>query len=298
MYFFLHKSILFVSLQYQKSNNSLIKYTAMIKEFLNYIDKNRNLSKNTIENYARDLNSFVVYAQVLGWRWSTINQHNVEEYLAFLHDCKLKPATINRRLSSLRSMLQWAYRQGILESNAARFVQSQKIDRKLPDVADEDALRRYLSTTPTTDKARTIHALVAILLETGCRLQEAIDMRICDVHAQDSSITVNGKGKKQRLVYFSKTFRQYATLMSNVRKGYLLPIGDAQQLRYMFYDELRPYTRTHPHAIRHLWASKMLKNGADLAVISHLMGHESIKTTERYLHLADNHIRQQYFQFH
>lgn len=265
----------------------------MIQEYLTYLEKNRNYSDNTIRAYRIDLQEFVKYAKTEGWRWSTLTKQHIDQYVAALHD-HYEPKTINRRISSLRSMLQWAMRQNYLSQNPARFVQSQKLATTLPETADREALISYLSTPANTEQSEIIHALIALLLDTGIRLQEAIDIKCEDVNVKERSITIHGKGNKQRMVYFTDRTIEHNLPTANRRKGYLLPIENQQTLRYMMYDELRGTTHTHPHAIRHLWATDMIANGASLQAVSTLMGHKSVKTTERYTHIANTWVQAQY----
>ncbi len=265
----------------------------MIQEYLTYLQKNRNYSDNTIKAYANDLQGFVKYAKTEGWRWSTLTKQHIDQYVASLHD-HYEPKTINRRISSLRSMLQWAMRNNYLPQNPARFVQSQKLPTTLPTVADKDALNRYMATEATTDKTVIIQALIAVLMDTGIRLQEAIDIRIEDINNKEKSIKIHGKGKKERTVYYTDRLVKYCYKVGNRRLGYLLPINDQMTLRYMMYEELRPYTRTHPHAIRHLWATEAISKGANIKAVAALMGHESVKTTERYTHTTNEWLKSQY----
>lgn len=265
----------------------------MIQEYLTYLQKNRNYSDNTIIAYANDLQAFVQYAKNEGWRWSTITKQHIDQYVASLHD-HYEPKTINRRISSLRSMLQWAMRNSYLPQNPARFVQSQKLASTLPETADKEALISYLSTPANSEQSEIIHSLIALLLDTGIRLQEAIDIKCEDINVNQRSIIIHGKGNKQRIVYFTYRTIEHNLRTANRRKGYLLPIENQHTLRYMMYDELRGITHTHPHAIRHLWATEMITNGASLQAVSTLMGHQSVKTTERYTHIANSWVKAQY----
>lgn len=265
----------------------------MIQEYLTYLEKNLNYSENTIRAYSNDLQGFAKYAKTMGWRWSTLTKQQIDQYVASLHD-HYEPKTINRRISSLRSMLQWAMRNSYLPQNPARFVQSQKLASTLPETADREALISYLGTPATSEQSEIIHALIALLLDTGIRLQEAIDIRCEDINVNQRSITIHGKGNKQRIVYFTDRTIEHNIRTANRRKGYLLPIENQQTLRYMMYDELRGITHTHPHAIRHLWATDLIANGASLQAVSALMGHQSVKTTERYTHIANNWVKAQY----
>lgn len=270
----------------------------MIKEFLDYCQHNRNLSDNTMQAYGKALGQFVSWAAAHQMRWSTLQQTDIEEYLAGMHKAGRKPATINQHLAALRSLLTWASNRQMIASNPARWIRSCKIEDTMPTPADKKALLQYLNTAAGTDQARTIHALIAIIMDTGCRLQEVIDIELKDIDLSTRSIRIHGKGRKERTVYFTELMMQHACAVAGMRKGYLLNRSNQQELRYMMYEELRPFGSTHPHAIRHLYATSMLQHGADINAIGKLMGHESVKTTERYARLTNQDTRAQYNRYH
>ena len=270
----------------------------MVQEFINYCKDNRNLSDNTIQAYKTDLAHFVGWAQNNNKRWSTLQQVDIENYLAGLSKTGHKPATINRHLSAIRSLLTWAHNRSILPQNVARWIRACKIENRMPMPADKEALLKYLATEPTTENARTIHALIAIILDTGCRLQEVIDIELKDIDIKQHSIRIHGKGKKERTVYFTARMMQHCCPVAGLRIGYLLPKTNQYELRNMMYEELRPYGSTHPHAIRHLYATEMLQHGADINAIGKLLGHESVQTTENYARLSNHDSRAQYNMYH
>lgn len=275
----------------EDSNFKNIK--TMIHEYLTYLQQNRHYSENTVKAYQQDLHHFISWAKPHGLRWSTLTKQDIDAYVASQYK-QTAPSTINRRITALRTMLRWAMINGKVANNPARFVQAVKTTTSLPTVADKDALNRYMATEATTDKTVIVQALLAVLMDTGIRLQEAIDIRIEDINNQEKSIRIHGKGKKERIVYYTDRLIKYCYKVGNRRLGYLLPINDQMTLRYMMYDELRPYTRTHPHAIRHLWATEAISKGANIKAVAALMGHESVKTTERYTHITNEWLKSQY----
>lgn len=270
----------------------------MIQEFLDYLRTNRNLSENTIQAYAQDLHNFVDYCKVIGLRWSTIEQSDIEDYVSNMHEAGKAAATINRHISSIRCLFTWAQTHGLLQKNAARYVRSYKQSESLPTIADKEALMKYLDTEAKTMKSRTIHGLIALLLDTGIRIQEAIDIRKEDIDMKTMSIKIHGKGRKERKVFFTTLMMQHCCSLLDLREGYLIPIENQRTLRYWMYEELKGITKTHPHAIRHLFATSMLENGAEITAISHLLGHNSITTTQRYSHVTCNYAENQYRLYH
>lgn len=267
----------------------------MIKEYLTYIKKVRNLSDNTVRAYRKDLQDFTRWARPEGLTWSTLKKQDIDRYNAHLGEQEKAATTRCRRISAIRNMLRWAMHEGILKENAAQWCQSPKLEETLPKGIDPNTLTQYLERPATTDRARTIHALVALMLDTGCRLQEAIDIRCEDVNVTERSITIHGKGKKERKVYFTDRTIMHCVATANKRKGYLIDKHNQWEIRDMMHKEL---PTVHPHMIRHTMATTMLNNGASLDVISQLLGHTSRKTTERYARVSTKTTQRQFEQYH
>lgn len=266
----------------------------MITEYITYQAKVRNLAANTLRGYEKDLRAFARWASPQGLRWSTIAQADIDTYTSMLHDKGRKPASIRRAISSIRTLLSWAHHQQIIESNVARYCQSPKLSSTLPMPADMKKLAAYLDSPTITSQAATIHAIVALILDTGMRIQECLDVRCQDIDVKQHTIKVHGKGRKERLVYFTERTIKHCARVANKRAGYLIDESDQKAIRYMMYAECG----THPHAIRHTWAMMMLNNGAPIESVSALMGHASVKTTERYAKLVNTTLAEHYKQYH
>lgn len=270
----------------------------MIQEFLDYQRDRKGLSENTIESYKKDLAQWVVYAKSKDLRWSTITKQDIDTWLISMHKAGKKPATINRHLSSLRGLLTWAHHEKLLTDNPARYCQLMKQEEKLPEQAPTDAIKRYLSNEPTSERSEVMHALIAILYDTGIRIQEALDLMIEDFDTNEMSIKIKGKGSQQRKVFYSTMTITHLVRIGGRYGRHLFPQYEQRTYRMMMYEELKPIgIRTHPHALRHSFATRMLNNGADIKIVSWLLGHKSVKTTERYAKVANETARQQYRQY-
>lgn len=264
----------------------------MKREFLEYEEKVRNLSQLTLKAYEKDLGAFISWAGSQGYRWSTISQADIEQYIMYLHDEGAAPATIRRAISTLRQFFTWAHHRQLLSENPARWLQSPKLKKRLPVAADLRSIWVYLQQPATTWEQQVAHAYAALLSSTGIRLQEAIDIRLEDVNTQDHTIKIHGKGRKERIIYYLSNSTRHWEKLAGQRPGFLLPISDQRTIRTIIWKELH----THPHAMRHAFACLMLRQGAALPVISKILGHESVKTTERYARVIDAEVKQQYYQ--
>ena len=269
----------------------------MIKEFLDYQRNRKGLSENTLKAYEKDLQAFVNYARTKGLRWSTLKKKDIDAYLTELNDQGKTAATINRHLSSVRNLLSWAHHEGILDNNAAQYCEQKKNAQKLPEQAPTEELEKYLQEEPKTERAEIVHALISILKDTGIRIQEAADLKLEDFDPTEKTITIHGKGNKERIVYYkAETLTHLVRIASRYGKK-LFPKVDQRTLRLWMIEELKPRgIRTHPHALRHSYATTLLNNGADIKTVSFLLGHSSVKTTERYATISNTTAKRQYLQ--
>lgn len=270
----------------------------MITQFLNYISSVKGYSDNTVVAYGKDLRAFARYALDIDPKmsWSKVTKGFVQAYVIQLHDDGKENTTITRKIASIRSFYDYLKTQGHLQENPARFVQCPKRANKLPNLIETEAIRDVLNDSQTSLKTR---CMIALMAETGIRLQEMLDLETKDFMASNRSIRINGKGSKQRTVYYGEWSKYYLNKYVGRRQGRLFD-DDQRSVRYEVYESLRKHTegrQLSPHAIRHTFATTMLQNGADIKSIQALLGHESVKTTEIYAQVAGRQVATQYELF-
>lgn len=263
----------------------------MINEFLTYQKNNKGLSPETIEGYEKDLRSWVRFASPRQLRWSTTRQEDIEQYVISERARGMKPRTIKRRVETLRLIYKWAMHRGMMESNPAQYVQTPKTGDELPKAADIEALESYLDKEPTSRTSLIIHIMTALIMETGMRLGEVMQLEGRDIDLGNQEIRVKGKGNKQRIVYYGERTKHYATILTSTQ-GQIFR-ETAMTYRFMMYNEL---PGVHPHAIRHAFAMAQLNKGMRLSTLSALMGHKHTSTTEIYARVTNNTMRQEYRQ--
>lgn len=264
----------------------------MITSFQNYLTFNRGLSQNTVTAYTEGLRSFARYINNnhTGVRWSTVTKEIIDEYVVNLVAAGNKPATIKQHISALRTFYKTCMAMGAKIDNPARFVSTPKLGDELPKTIEPEAIKAALSSAIAPAQAK---AAIAIIYETGIRLQELLDLKAEDIDPATQSIKVRGKGKKQRTVYYGELTKQYGRAWrgeQHTQRG----------VRHMVFNALRPYSKAaqlSPHALRHTYACQLLSNGMTVTAISKLMGHEHLETTERYAKLANNQTKEMYLKF-
>lgn len=272
----------------------------MIQEFLSYQEKNKGLSAETLRAYANDLRETARYlsARKQGASWSTTHRRDIDGYLASMFENGSKPATIRRRLATIRAFYNWLMTQGKMENNPARYCETPRRNRALPSTIDTAAIERYIA---DNTKPLTVRAMIALIYETGMRISEVASLDTRNVNPREKSIRVyEGKGMKTRKVYYGYWTQRLMNTYLQGRRGIVFQgMEDNQRAaRKAIYQALNGNTigerKASPHILRHTFATKMLNQGMSIASLSAILGHSHTNTTEIYAHVAQPTIRQEY----
>lgn len=255
----------------------------MIQEFITYQTQVRGLSPRTCQEYEKELHAFAKWARPYKLRWSTLTKQDIDKHTASMSQAGLKPATIKKRVSAIRALYRWLEHEGRMTNNPARWCQTPRLQERLPQACDVKQIDAYLRTPAKDEKAGKMHIAVALLIETGCRLSELMNMRTHDFNKKEKSIRVTGKGGKERFVYYGERSAQALNTWAKGINGPLFAGWSGDNLRWEMYRQLGNYCpRVHPHKLRHTFATAMLNNGMPLKTLSVLLGHSSVTTTEIY----------------
>jgi integrase/recombinase XerD len=284
--------------------------------FLEYARTECRLSENTVAAYRRDLARFT---QWLGPRDVTgVSIQELADYVAWLRDQQLAPASVARHLVSLKVFVRYLQLEGVLRDNLAELLGSQKLWERVPKVLTPETVDRLLAAPRPRDKLwRRDRALLELLYATGCRASEVSYLRVADVRLDDGYCRCRGKGDKERLVPLGQraiaAVRQYLEHERNAlvercppAGGWLLLTARSLRLRRERIWELvkRYAARAHapsnisPHTLRHSFATHLLAGGADLRQVQEMLGHASIATTQIYTHVDHERLRRVHRQFH
>lgn len=264
----------------------------MITTFENYLRYNRGLSENTVKAYGEALRDFAQFINDYhrGTRWSTVTKPMIDEYVVNMVGEEYQSSTIKQHISALRTFYKTCLALGQEINNPARFVSTPKLHEELPKTIEVEAIKASLEadTTPAAAKAA-----IAIIFETGIRLQELLDLRKEDIDTKTQSIRITGKGRKQRTVYYGELTKKYGRCWrgeQHTQRG----------VRHLVYEALKPYSEARqlsPHALRHTYACQLLNNGMRIEAISKLLGHEHLETTEVYAKMSNSQTKNLYLQF-
>lgn len=299
------------------------RFAEWLEQFLDHLQHQRAASGGTLETYRADLEEFsnILDAERLTLEGTHDDLGVIRIYLTALSERKTregKPvarASISRKLSTLRSMLRFLVNQGIFEVNAARLVRSPKGERRLPTVVSERVAAQALDAPDksTVDGLRDA-AMLEILYSSGLRRAELAGIDIADIDQQGGTVRVMGKGQKIRIVPVGgkalEAVGHYLGRRSEISespdpKALFLLANGKRMTAGMVYHVVRKYfnvsgeqSRSHPHMLRHSCATHLLDHGAEIRAVQEVLGHSSLRTTQRYTHLTIDRLKQSYDAAH
>ena len=283
-----------------------------LPDFGHYLRLERGLSQNTLEGYSRDIRHLAEFLE--DDPRQAITEETLHAFLASLHDLGLGPASQARVVAALRSFFHYLVAEGISDSDPTVLLESPKVGRMLPDVLSVEEIDAMLAAIPA-DKAESPRnrAIVEMLYGSGLRVSELCDLRISRLAVADAMVIIEGKGSKQRIVPVSPTAMQcigeYLPHRPEPKNGaedilFLNRRGN-RLTRVMIFLIIKQLAEAagidksvSPHTLRHSFATHLLEGGANLRAIQQMLGHESIATTEIYVHLDTTHLRRQLLEHH
>lgn len=283
-----------------------------IKSYQSYLRIERGLSKNTIDNYAFDIQRLCGYLEQNSISVSPINI-NEELLQAFIYDVakQVNARSQARIISGLKSFFSYLIFEDFRKDNPLELIESPRIGRKLPDTLStqeiDDLIAAIDLSTAEGERNRTI---IETLYSCGLRVSELVGLKISDLFFEEGFLKITGKGDKQRFVPINVHTQRYIEIYRSeirnqlkIQKGHedtlFLNRRGRQLTRAMIFTIIKDLAvkinlnkKISPHTFRHSYATHLLEHGADLRSIQLLLGHESITTTEIYVHLDRSHLTQ------
>lgn len=290
----------------------------LVQSFLEYLKSERNSSIRTVENYAKDLSLFREFFESFdeGITWESVDASMIREWIVYqLDEEKVSSATVNRRLSALRTFYHYLMRVEKVAVNPTLKITGPKKAKVLPSFVKENEMNKLLEEMALDDSFTGQRDRLVILMfyMTGVRLAELIGLREADVDFFAKYVKVTGKRNKQRLIPFGdeleKAMKDYLALKHEEvadaddaffvdTKGTPLRRDQVGTIVKSNLSKVTSISKRSPHVLRHTFATLMLNNDADLASIQKLLGHASLKTTEVYTHLSFEELKNTYKNAH
>lgn len=265
----------------------------MIDKFTNYLVSLRGYSENTARGYEKDIRHFQNWLKenVDGARWSLVTRDHIDKYISDEVARGLKPATTNRRLSSIAALYNWFKREGYDIENPCKFESRRKNPPQAPNTIPTGQLNEAYAHAVGATKF-----LLGLLMTTGMRIQEVLDMNWEDINFETQAIKVHGKGGKSRIVFSTPDVLEPARAAHEYmhKTGRMWGI-DQRTARHMVWEALKPFCNApqlSPHAIRHTFATNIASHGGNVSTLGQILGHKHLETTQRYIDLAQAPVRQ------
>jgi integrase/recombinase XerD len=295
-----------------------MKWNQALQDYNHYLKIERGLSENSIKNYAHDIKKLVNFldeANILENPIS-ISKETLQQFVYEVAKT-INPRSQARIISGLKGFFNYLVFEDYRGENPMDLIESPKIGRKLPDTLSTDEINNLIAaidlSKPEGERNR---AIVETLYGCGLRVSELTNLRLSDLYFDEDFIKVTGKGDKQRFVPISKLNKKYVNLYQNeIRIHQKIEVGHEdfvflnrrgkQLSRAMIFTIIKRLAENiglnkniSPHTFRHSFATHLLENGADLRAIQQMLGHESITTTEVYMHVNRTHLAKVLNEFH
>ena len=291
--------------------------------FLTHLEKQRDVSPNTVKAYGRDLADFTAYLQAhygkRAWTWETIDRLTMRGFLGHMQRRGVGKRSIARTLSAIRTFYRYLANTNDIDANPAKMVGTPKSERYLPSYLDRAQIELLFQMA----EARAMEggfvevrnlAILELFYSTGMRLSELQGIDRGDIDLVSQQVKVFGKGRKQRIIpigdHATLALRNYEAkrdaLGSGVdrqavfvaRTGKRIGVRAVQKVVGSFLKEIDQESGLSVHSLRHTFATHLLDAGADLRAVQELLGHASVSTTQFYTHTSIERLKQVYQKSH
>jgi len=295
-----------------------MNWTTYIKSYQSYLRIERGMSKNTIDNYSFDIDRLCLFLDENSISVSpiTISEETIQQFIYHIAK-QLNARSQARIISGLKSFFSYLIFEDYRPDNPLELIETPRIGRKLPDTLSIIDIDRLIAAIDlSSNEGERNRAMLETLYGCGLRVSELVTLKISDLFFDEGFIKITGKGNKQRFVPIGSYTQKYIEIYKdkvrshlNIQKGHedtlFLNRRGRQLTRAMIFTIIKDLAvkidlnkTISPHTFRHSFATHLLENGADLRSIQLMLGHESITTTEIYVHLDRKHLSEIMNTFH
>jgi integrase/recombinase XerD len=289
----------------------------VLRRYVQYLKLEKNYSNNTCDAYIADLNKFLDYINTVDLAVEEVKLEDMHNFSSVVMDLGVHPSSLSRILSGVRSFYRFLLLSDMIDHDPMELLEYPKKARKLPDilsVEEVDAIENAIDLSQPEGQRNK--AIIEVLFSCGLRVSELCTLKLSDLYLEEGFIKVDGKGSKQRLVPISGKAIKELNLYFQDRNTYDIRPECANYVfvskkrkrnlsRIMVFHlikelvELAGIKKTvSPHTFRHSFATSLLEGGANLRAIQAMLGHESIGTTEIYMHIDTSRLREELLNHH
>jgi integrase/recombinase XerC len=285
----------------------------VVDQFLTYLEVEKRYSEHTIKAYSGDLNTFkdFLLTEYEVEALDDLTHNMIRTWLVFLMEKGLKPRSIHRKISAIKSLINYELRSGRMGVSPIEGLSLPKISKNLPVFIEESKLHLLMEGNffKKDEKGFRDKLILELFYSTGIRQSELINLKVLDIDFKLCQLKVLGKRDKERIIPFPsnllETIKEYLSYLGGQR-GYLFLNENGEKLYpqkvYIIVKEyltkVSSQVKTSPHVLRHSYATHLLNRGADLRAVQELLGHRSLTTTQVYTHNTIEKLKSIYKQAH
>ncbi|MBR5843518.1 MAG: site-specific tyrosine recombinase XerD [Bacteroidaceae bacterium] len=288
----------------------------LLRRYIAHLRLEKGMSNNTIEAYIDDIEKLLRYLDTTNLSWNEVQRDTLINFVCTLQDVGIGARSQARVISGIKSFFRFAISEGFIEEDPSEQLETPRLGRHLPAILTVDEINSMIASIDLTQpEGQRNRAILEVLYSCGIRVSELVGLRLSQLYLDDEYICVEGKGGKQRLVPISPTAIAEIELYLQHRGELDIKPGEEDYLflnrrgRHMsrvmvFYivrnacEQCGIKKSVSPHTLRHSFATHLLENGANLRAIQNMLGHESITTTEIYVHLDRHFLRHEIISHH
>ena len=286
----------------------------IIQDFIEYL-KSRQVSKNTLVSYERDINQLVAHLNQIDKKMVDATEADLQNYIVYMQTIGKSNATISRSVASIKAFYKYLLKNKVIEENITEGLVAPKVEKKELSILTPKEVECLLEQPSSSDlKGQRDKAMLEVLYATGIRVTELISIRIYDVNLHAGYIKVKKKNKERIIPVGNVALKCLRDYIENVRpllikteeeETLFINANGQKMTRQGFWKILKQYKdqakidkELTPHTIRHSFAVHLLQNGAEVKMVQEILGHTDVASTLMYTQMADMKLRDEYLKAH
>lgn len=286
----------------------------IIQDFIDYL-KSRQVSKNTLVSYERDINQLVAHLNQVDKKMVDATSDDLQSYIVYMQTVGKSNATISRSVASIKAFYKYLVKNKVIEENISEGLVAPKVEKKELSILTPREVECLLEQPNSSDlKGQRDKAMLEVLYATGIRVTELISIKVSDVNLHSGYIKVKKKNKERTIPVGNVALKCLSDYIENVRpllikteeeETLFINANGQKMTRQGFWKILKQYKdqakiekELTPHTIRHSFAVHLLQNGAEVKMVQEILGHTDVASTLMYTQMADMKLRDEYLKAH
>ena len=296
-----------------------MQWQSYIRGFKAYLQLEKSLSVNSIEAYLHDIEKLTQYLEVIHKQVSPdeIKLEDLRNFLIWVNELGMSARTQARVISGIKAFYKYLILENTIKANPSELLESPKLGRKLPDTLSVEDIDNLISAIDLSKpEGQRNKAMLETLYSCGLRVSELVNLKISNLYFKDGFVRIIGKGDKERIVPIGRTAIKFINIYLNEIRVHIKIKKDNDDILFLnrrgsklsrnmvfmiikaLAEKINLNKSISPHTFRHSFATHLIEGGADLRAVQEMLGHESITTTEIYLHMDREYLRDAILQFH